>query len=80
MGAAYGAAAEYLPVLGFGAGTAFGTALFLATDEAVLPLLGLAEHPAATSPTDHVLHWTSHLAYSITMEITRAALVSRFGD
>ena len=80
MGATYGAAAEYLPLLGLGAGTAFGTMLFFGTDEGTLPLLGLAQKPADTPPADHMLHWASHIAYSITMEVTRRALVSRFGD
>ena len=78
MGAMYGGAAEYLPILGLGAGMAFGTVLFLATDEAVLPLLGLADPPAGTPPADHVLHWASHVTYSMTLEITRMALVNRF--
>ena len=78
LGAAYGGVAEYLPVLGLGAGTAFGTVLFVATDEAVLPWLGLASRPDDTPPSDHLLHWTSHVAYSLTMEVMRRALVRRF--
>ncbi len=74
MGAAYGATAEYLPVLGSGAGVAFGTVLFLSTDEAVLPLLNLASKPTETPATDHLLHWASHVVYSMAMETTRRAL------
>ncbi len=75
MGAAYGAAAEYLPVVGLGAGTAFGTVLFLGTDEGVLPLLHLASKPDETPAADHLLHWASHVVYSCTLELTRRALV-----
>ena len=78
MGAFYGAAAEYFPVIGFGAGTVFGTVLFLATDEASLPLLHLASQPADTPPVDHMLHCASHVAYTMTLEITRRAIRSRF--
>ena len=74
MGAVYGVAAEYLPVLGLAGGTAFGTVLFLGTDEAMLPLLGLASQPQETPAADHLLHWSSHVVYSTTMELTRRGL------
>ncbi len=76
MGAFYGAAAEYLPVIGVGAGTAFGSILFAGTDEATLPLLNLASKPRETPSVDHLLHWASHVVYGTTMELTRRALIS----
>ena len=79
MGAVYGVTVEYFPTLGLGAGTAFGSVLFLATDEAVLPWLNLTDQPLETPPSDHLLHWASHVTYSMAMELTRRALVSRFG-
>ena len=75
MGTVYGAIAEYLPIVGLGAGTAFGTILFVATDEAVLPLLKLTSLPSATPPADHVLHWASHVTYGTTLELTRKQMV-----
>lgn len=75
MGAFYGAAAEYLPIVCLGAGTAFGTILFAATDEAALPWLHLASQPGETKPADHLLHWASHVVYASTLEITRRQLV-----
>ncbi len=78
MGAVYGPAAEYFPVVGLGGGLAFGTVLFLGTDEAMLPALRLASQPGETSGTDHLLHWAAHVVYSGTMELTRRALVRLF--
>ncbi|MGI4830154.1 MAG: DUF1440 domain-containing protein [Janthinobacterium lividum] len=75
MGAVYGVISEYLPIVGLGAGTAFGTILFAATDEAALPLLKLASQPADTPPLEHLLHWASHVVYASTLEITRKQLV-----
>jgi len=77
MGAAYGATAEVFPMVGAGLGTVFGSVLFLATDEAALPLLDLASQPGDTKPAEHFLHWASHVAYSMSMEVTRRVLVSR---
>ena len=74
MGSVYGVAAEYLPWIGAGAGVAFGTVLFVGTDEAVLPLLNLASKPAETPAADHLLHWASHVVYGSTLELTRRAL------
>ena len=78
MGVFYSSVAEFLPVLTLGSGVAFGTVLFLGTDEAVLPMLKLATQPDETPAADHMLHWASHLAYSMTMELTRRALVQFF--
>ena len=75
MGAFYGVASEYLPIVGWGGGTAFGTILFAATDQAALPALKLASQPAATPAVDHLLHWASHLVYASTLEATRKQLV-----
>ena len=75
MGAAYGAAAEVLPIVGAGYGVLFGSLLLLATDEAALPLLDLASKPNDTEPVEHFLHWASHVAYGMAMEVTRRALV-----
>ena len=71
MGAVYGVATEYVPAVSLGAGTLFGTALFLGTDEAVLPLLDLASKPENTPPADHLLHWASHVVYATTLELAR---------
>ncbi len=76
MGGVYGVAAEYLPWIGAGAGAAFGTVLFVGTDEAVLPLLNLASQPGETPAPDHLLHWASHVVYGSTLELTRRALRS----
>ena len=79
-GAAYGMLSEYLPAISLGAGTAFGTVLFVTTDEAVLPMLKLASEPGNTPPGEHLLHWASHVVYGSTLELTRNQLVRLTAD
>ena len=74
MGAGYGVAAEYLPMVGVAAGVPFGLALWMGTDLSSLPLLDLAQRPSETKPIDHVLHLGSHLVYTTTLELTRRQL------
>jgi hypothetical protein len=73
-GAVYGAAAEVEPEVTIGAGTAFGTAVFLAADEVALPLTGLAESPRQTPLRRHAYAFVSHLAYGLATEMTRRVL------
>ena len=75
MGALYGVASEYLPVVGIGGGTVFGAVLFLGTDELILPVLRLAMQPTQTPPVEHLLHLASHVVYGSTLELTRNQLV-----
>ena len=70
MGAVYGLAREYVPPVGWGAGSLFGTALFLGTDEVTLPLLRLSKQPKEMTATEHLLHWAAHVVYNVTTELS----------
>jgi hypothetical protein len=78
MGIAYGVSAELVPEATAGAGTAFGTLLFLGADEIAVPALQLSPKPAADTPaTDHLQHWAAHVVYGGSLELVRS-LVRRF--
>ena len=74
MGVAYGLTTEFLPEVSAGAGTAFGTMLFLGADEVAVPALRLAPPPTDTAPTDHLQHWAAHVVYGGTLELVRGLL------
>lgn len=74
MGLAYGLTTEFLPEVSAGAGTAFGTMLFLGADELAVPALRLAPPPTQTTPVDHLQHWAAHVVYGGTLELTRGLL------
>ena len=71
MGIGYGVAAEYLPVVGAGLGTVFGTGLWVGTDLAAIPAAGFAVWPGAEPGSAHVAHCAAHLVYGMTMEGVR---------
>ena len=57
-----------------GAGTAFGTLLFLGADEVAVPALRLSPTPADTPTTDHLQHWAAHVVYGGSLELVRTLL------
>ncbi|HEX3821790.1 MAG TPA: DUF1440 domain-containing protein [Candidatus Sulfotelmatobacter sp.] len=59
------------------AGLGFGTALFLAADEVMVPALGLSEKPGEQPLGSHIYGLVSHLVYGIATEGFRG-LVRRF--
>jgi putative membrane protein len=73
-GAVYGAAAELAPVLTSGAGLPFGTAVWLAADEGLVPLLGLSKSPTEYSLSTHAYSLASHFVYGLTAELVRRAV------
>jgi uncharacterized membrane protein YagU involved in acid resistance len=77
MGIVYGVSAELVPEATIGAGTAFGTLLFLSADEVAVPALQLSPTPADTPATDHLQHWAAHVVYGGSLELVRS-LVRRF--
>lgn len=77
-GGVYGILAEYHPNITFGAGTAFGTSLFVATNEAVLPVLGLLPPAPETPPILHAEGLASHALYGAVTESTRLLLRKTF--
>lgn len=72
--AVYGALAEVAPVVTVGEGTAFGTAVWLAADEASLPALGLTKTPAEIPMSSHFYALASHLVYGAVTEWVRRGM------
>lgn len=74
-GAAYGAAAEFAPALGFAAGVPFGAAVWLAADEIAVPAMGLAKPAWRNPPRTHAHALAAHVLYGLGAELTRRALL-----
>jgi hypothetical protein len=73
-GAIYGALAETWPAVTFGSGLAFGAAVWLAADEAIVPMLGLSKPSTEYSLKTHGYSLALHLLYGLTVELTRRRL------
>ena len=73
-GAIYGAMAELVPPVTFGAGLPFGTAVWLLADEAAVPALGLSKSPTEYPLSTHAYSLASHLVYGLTAEAVRRAV------
>lgn len=71
VGAVYGALSEIAPVLTFGFGAAYGTAVAVGLDDTLVPRLGLAKGPKETPPSVHAYSLASHLVYGMTLEGVR---------
>ncbi|HLJ49270.1 MAG TPA: DUF1440 domain-containing protein [Bryobacteraceae bacterium] len=79
VGAAYGALAEAVPKAGVGRGTGYGSAVWLAADELVLPRLGLTG-PAREQPVStHVQAWLAHVVYGVTTDMARRVMLGMPG-
>jgi flagellar motor protein MotB len=74
MGIVYGVSAELVPEATTGAGTAFGTLLFLGADEVAVPALQLSPTPTGTPATDRLQHWAAHVVYGGSLELVRTLL------
>jgi uncharacterized membrane protein YagU involved in acid resistance len=74
MGIVYGVSAELVPEATTGAGTAFGTLLFLGADEIAVPAFRLAPPPDQTPAPDHLQHWAAHVVYGGSLELVRTLL------
>ena len=73
LGVAYGIAAEFMPEVTRGAGTAFSTAVAGVLDEGIVPALGLGAAPWKAAGQDHAKSLSSHLVYGLVAEATRRA-------
>ena len=78
VGVIYACTAELVPEATTGAGTAFGTALFLAADEIAVPAFRLAPPPNKQPASDQLEHWAAHVVYGATLEIARTLLRKLF--
>ena len=71
MGLVYASAAEWLPEVTTGGGTAFGTILFLGADEVAVPAFHLSGSPKKTPVENQLEHWAAHVVYGATLELSR---------
>jgi uncharacterized membrane protein YagU involved in acid resistance len=62
-----------------GAGSAYGAAVWLVGDEAVVPLLGLSKPPSQYPASTHAYALASHLVYGLTLEGGRRAVRALLG-
>lgn len=74
VGAVYGALAEIAPGPTFLLGAAYGGAVALGIDDALVPALGLAKPAKETPPSVHAYSLASHLVYGLTLEGARRIL------
>jgi putative membrane protein len=78
MGAAsaavYGGLAELMPEVTTARGVAFGAAVWVVADEALMPALGLAKPPTEYPFSTHACALASHMVYGFTTDIVRRAL------
>lgn len=75
-GALYGAVAEVAPSTTIGGGAGFGTGVWLAAVEFVLPTLGLTRRPKHYPLRMHAYSLISHLVYGAVTERVRKTLRS----
>lgn len=75
-GALYSVLVERYPVIGTGHGTVFGLGLFLAQDEMINSLTGIAGRPDRYPWQDHARGLVSHLVYGFVMDTGVRALKS----
>lgn len=80
VGSAYGAAAEYAPVVKTFTGVPFGAALFVGADEVALPLLKLSKGPKAYPLSTHLYGLSSHIVYGLTIELVRRGVRRALGN
>ena len=73
-GALYGSAAEDWDAIRAGAGTAFGGALWLTSDEIAVPLLKLSKAPQEYPLHVHAMALAAHLVYGVSTELARRVL------
>ena len=74
MGALYGTLAELSDTATTGAGTAFGTGLFIAADEVMVPALITGQFPTKEPASSQLTHYAAHLVYGTTTELLRRSI------
>jgi putative membrane protein len=70
-GAAYGALAEFYPIVTAKDGASFGLVLMSITHETALPGLGLAASPEDQTAREHTSETATHLVYGVVAETVR---------
>jgi putative membrane protein len=74
VGAAYGAVAEYQPVVTGRLGANFGLTLCGMTHASTLPIMGLTESPENQPAREHASELVTHAIYGVTTEVVRRAV------
>jgi uncharacterized membrane protein YagU involved in acid resistance len=74
VGAGYGLLVEYWPTLSSADGLLFGSLVWAAADETVVPLAGLSKPPQKYPVTTHASALAAHCVYGVTTEFVRRAL------
>ena len=77
VGGAYGAVAEYQPVITGRLGANFGLTLCGMTHASTLPIMGLTESPENQPAREHASELVTHAIYGVTTEVVRR-LARRF--
>jgi len=71
VGGFYGGLGESWTWIRWGAGTLFGTGVFVAADELSLPALQLGNKPTDETLEAQTQHWLAHIAFGISTELGR---------
>ena len=71
VGGAYGAVAEYQPVITGRLGANFGLTLCGMTHASTLPIMGLTESPENQPAREHASELVTHAIYGVTTEVVR---------
>jgi putative membrane protein len=71
-GAAYGAAAEYFPIVADKEGATFGLTLMALTHDSALPAMGLSAEPEDQTPREHTSEAASHIVFGVVAERVRS--------
>jgi putative membrane protein len=74
VGGAYGAVAEYQPVITGRLGANFGLTLCGMTHASTLPIMGLTESPENQPAREHASELVTHAIYGVTTEMVRRAV------
>lgn len=78
VSALYGAFAEQAPWIASGAGTGYGTLVWIGADEIAMPAIGWSE-PQRYPAEAHMQSFTAHLVFGFTTELTRRAVRRMLG-
>jgi putative membrane protein len=78
IGAVYGLAAEFSPLVTLGYGVVFGEVVLLTTHESTLPMLGLDRPPLEQPLREHTSEAITHAMYGAGTELVRRWLMRRW--
>ena len=77
VGAIYGVAAEFFPIVRIGYGAGFGLVVLLLTHETMLPLLGFSLPWSQIPLKEHASEAFTHILFGVSTELVRRWVVSR---